>query len=220
MRRRDRSRPRALGATRVPASDAGVELFVGTARRAQPGDSGPPASGFLCGGGFQPPTALKAARPSSGCRCSVRSPRRRIPAPPAATHGPRTLPAPGRAAALGMPGPRPAPGAGGTQPGPPQVRHLCPHGPNAACGSRERQSAQRGQGGPGADGTNPHPGASSPASFTDLRAEPTTSNFFIGGSLQPTITHQLICARLLQREQYVLMGSLLCLELTLYKANK
>lgn len=46
------------------------------------------------------------------------------------------------------------------------------------------------------------------------------SNFLIWGSLQPTIIQQLICTHLLQREQYILMGSLLCLELTLYKANK
>lgn len=40
------------------------------------------------------------------------------------------------------------------------------------------------------------------------------------GLLAPTIIQQLICAHRWQREHYVLMGSLLCLELTLYKANK
>lgn len=68
--------------------------------------------------------------------------------------------------------------------------------------------------------SNPKPSSSGPGQLYGFESKSTTSDFLIGGSLQPTIIPQLICAHLLQREQYVLMGSLLCLELTLYKANK
>lgn len=134
-------------------------------------------------------------------------------------HGPCILPSP--------PAEQQPPGPPGLAPGGlswklPGGRGLAPllPWPNPARCCRRRQPAQCRQRGQGASGANPNPSTSSPGERYGPERRSTTSNFLIRGSFQPTIIHRLICAHLLQREQYVLMGSLPCLELTLYKANK
>lgn len=157
---------------------------------------------------FQPLTALKSPRCPSGCgavpRCA-----RRIPAAshPCASRCHPAAPGPRRAAA---PRATTSPSSTGGPRGRPGLSWRPPRAGTSPPTADPALLRWRRQGGRGADGAKPNPSTSSPGELYGPESRSTASNSLIGGSLQPTIIQRLICAHLLQREQYVLMGSLLC----------